>query len=186
MPRLAVSAVALLDAVRFASHKHRDQRRKSPDASPYINHPIEVAHLLATVGGIADVKVLMAALLHDTLEDTQTTRPELEERFGADVRALVEEVSDDKRLPREVRKELQVQHAPRLSPGAKLVKLGDKIANLRDVAENPPKGWSLERRLEYVEWTARVVDGCRGVNEGLERFYDEILAQARRSLSAPE
>jgi guanosine-3',5'-bis(diphosphate) 3'-pyrophosphohydrolase len=173
----------LLQALHFSAEKHRGQRRKGRGASPYINHPIEVATVLATIGGVSDVPTLMAAVLHDTLEDTQTTPLELEERFGAEVRRVVEEVSDDKRLPKHVRKQLQIEHAPHASARAKLVKLADKICNVRDVTHDPPPDWSLERRREYLDWTEKVVEGCRGSNAALERYYDEMLRQGRAALA---
>jgi guanosine-3',5'-bis(diphosphate) 3'-pyrophosphohydrolase len=172
------TARELLRALRFAAHKHRDQRRKGIDASPYINHPIEVAELIGRVGGIDDLAVLIAAVLHDTVEDTETTLQEIEETFGAEVRALVAEVTDDKSLPKAERKRLQIEHSPRLSGRAKLIKIADKACNVRDVTHSPPRGWDEERRREYLEWARRVVDGCRGANAELERYFDELLAQA--------
>jgi (p)ppGpp synthase/HD superfamily hydrolase len=181
----------LFAALHFAADKHRDQRRKGACASPYINHPIEVAELLVRVGRVTDVALLQAAILHDTLEDTETAARELEERFGSTVRRLVEEVSDDKSLPKEERKRLQVEHAPTLSRQARQIKLADKICNLRDLTERPPADWTLERRGAYLEWSEQVVAGCRGVNAHLEREFDEALAKGRarlasRDASAPE
>ena len=161
MTRLPRSSPELLRALHFAAQKHRDQRRKDLDASPYINHPIEVAETLARVGGVNQLAVLQAAILHDTVEDTETTLEELEEAFGREVRELVDELTDDKRLPKAERKRLQVEHAPALSQRAKLVKLADKICNVRDIAHAPPRGWSRERRVEYLAWTERVVAGLR-------------------------
>jgi guanosine-3',5'-bis(diphosphate) 3'-pyrophosphohydrolase len=152
----------LLKALAFAAHKHRDQRRKDPEASPYINHPIALADVLVNEGGVTDVEVLCAALLHDTVEDTATTHEELATVFGARVARIVAEVTDDKTLSKAERKRLQVEHAGSLSPEAKLVKLADKICNLRDVAERPPASWDLARRREYFDWAKRVVDGLRG------------------------
>jgi guanosine-3',5'-bis(diphosphate) 3'-pyrophosphohydrolase len=126
----------------------------------------------------------MAAILHDTLEDTETTPEELDGVFGSEVRDLVLEVTDDKRLPKADRKRIQIEHASRSSPKGKLVKLGDKIANVRDVAATPPADWSLDRRRDYLDWTARVVAGCRGTNAELERYYDEVLASAQAALQA--
>jgi GTP diphosphokinase / guanosine-3',5'-bis(diphosphate) 3'-diphosphatase len=166
----------LLAAVRFAAEKHRNQRRKDVDASPYINHPIDVAETLARVGDVSDGDVLRAAILHDTIEDTKTTTQELADNFGPVVAALVEEVSDDKTLPKDARKRLQIEHAAALSLSAKLIKLGDKICNVRDIAASPPKDWSRERRLEYFEWSRAVVAGCRGVNAELEKLFDEVVA----------
>lgn len=169
----------LLDALAFAAERHAQQRRKGALDVPYINHPIRVAQLIATVGGVSDVDVLRAAILHDTVEDTGTTPDDLAERFGDPVRRLVLEVSDDKSLPKEERKALQVSHAAHLSSGAKMIKLGDKIANVIDVTHEPPVGWSAERRREYLDWTEGMVAGCRGVNPALESYYDEVLEQGR-------
>jgi guanosine-3',5'-bis(diphosphate) 3'-pyrophosphohydrolase len=170
--------------MQFAARKHRSQRRKDVEASPYINHPIEVATILATIGAVADLPTLIAAILHDTIEDTETTPEELEERFGAEVRSLVLEVTDDKRLPKAERKRLQIEHAPSISAKAKLVKLGDKIANVRDVTATPPAGWSAARRREYLDWTEQVVGGCRGSNAALESHYDQVLRSGRAVLEA--
>jgi len=152
----------LLRALAFAAHKHRDQRRKDAEASPYINHPIALADVLMNEGAVTDVEVLCAALLHDTVEDTATTHEELVDAFGSRIARIVAEVTDDKRLPKAERKRLQVEHAAAISPEAKLVKLADKICNLRDVAARPPAGWDLRRRREYFEWAKQVVDGLRG------------------------
>lgn len=134
--------------------------------------------------GVDDLVALQAALLHDTIEDTETTADELSRQFGPEVRAVVQEVSDDKSLPKERRKQLQIEHAPSLSVRAKLLKIGDKICNVLDVANNPPAGWSLARRREYLDWTEAVVEGCRGVNRGLEACYDQALAEARTAIDA--
>ena len=179
-----MDSALLLEAAAFAADRHKDQRRKGADASPYINHPIEVARLLATVGGVSDVDVLRAAILHDTIEDTSTTGEELEARFGPTVRRLVEEVTDDKSLPKQERKDLQVAHAPQLSPGAKLIKLGDKISNVADVTDHPPADWPLERRMEYLDWTEAVVAGVRGTSPSMEHYYDSILARGRQKMLA--
>jgi GTP diphosphokinase / guanosine-3',5'-bis(diphosphate) 3'-diphosphatase len=162
----------LLKALAFAAHKHRDQRRKDAGASPYINHPIALADVLVNEGAVSDIEVLCAALLHDTVEDTATTAQELKEIFGARIARIVAEVTDDQALPKAERKRLQVEHAGELSAEAKLVKLADKICNLRDVAERPPASWDLARRREYFDWAKRVVDGLRGVHPRLEAAFD--------------
>jgi guanosine-3',5'-bis(diphosphate) 3'-pyrophosphohydrolase len=162
----------LLKALAFAAHKHRDQRRKDPGASPYINHPIALADVLVNEGGVTDVEVLCAALLHDTVEDTATTPEELAGAFGERVARIVAEVTDDQTLPKAERKRLQVAHAGELSQEAKLVKLADKICNLRDVAERAPPSWDLARRREYFDWAKRVVDGLRGAHPQLEAAFD--------------
>ena len=163
----------ILKAAQFAAHKHRDQRRKDAAASPYVNHPIELANVLKLEGGIDDPLVLCAALLHDTIEDTDTTADELRAQFGSAVTSVVLEVSDDQQLPKARRKALQIEHAPHLSHAAKLVKLADKICNLRDVVDHPPAGWPLSRRQEYFDWARQVIDGLRGAHPGLERIFDE-------------
>ncbi len=176
--------VALFRALHFAADKHRDQRRKGAEGSPYINHLIEVAEILVRVGGITDLVTLQAAILHDTLEDTQTTPEELEATFSLEVRCVVEEITDNTRLPKAERKRLQIEHAPHLSIRAKLVKLADKISNVRSIIQTPPAEWSLERKQEYLDWSAQVVEGCRGCKLALERAYDDILAEGKRVLGA--
>jgi GTP diphosphokinase / guanosine-3',5'-bis(diphosphate) 3'-diphosphatase len=163
MPTTENNELIILRAIDFAARKHRDQRRKDQEASPYINHPISVSLLIAKIGGIADAEVLAAAILHDTLEDTKTTPEELAEAFGTRVRKLVEEVTDDKDLPKAKRKELQIAHAAQLSPDAVLIKLGDKISNVLDVSHSPPAEWNLQRRREYLDWAE--VDDLRRSTE---------------------
>lgn len=168
-----------LTALNFAALKHRDQRRKDRESTPYINHPIDVANTLWQIGGVRDSVTIIGALLHDTLEDTDTTPDEIQNLLGADVLAVVNEVTDDKRLPKQQRKRLQIEHAPHISTRAKQVKLADKICNVYDIAHYPPKNWSLKRRQEYLDWSEQVVAGLRGVNPALEAHYDMILSEAR-------
>jgi GTP diphosphokinase / guanosine-3',5'-bis(diphosphate) 3'-diphosphatase len=172
----------LIRALRFSADKHRYQRRKDQAQSPYINHPIEVAQLLWEVGGVREVGVLLAALLHDTIEDTQTRPEEIRNLFGEQVLSLVLEVTDDKTLPKAERKRLQIEDAPRKSTGAKLIKLADKSCNVRDLAGSPPKDWSLERRREYLLWTERVVAGLSGTNPALEAYYESELRSGKMLL----
>lgn len=174
----------VLRALHFAAVKHKNQRRKDVEASPYVNHLIEVAEVLARVG-VTEPVTLQGAVLHDTIEDTTTSADELEAAFGPEVRRVVEEVTDDKRLPKAERKRLQIEHAPHLSERARQIKIADKISNARSIVEEPPAGWSLERRLEYLDWTERVVEGCRGSNAALESLYDATLAEGRRALGRP-
>ena len=172
------SALAgFIKAVAFAADKHRNQRRKDAENSPYINHPIALANVLANEGGIDDLTVLIAAVLHDTIEDTETTADELESLFGAKVAAVVMEVTDDKQLPKAVRKQLQIEHARHASTEAMLVKLADKICNLRDILASPPADWSADRKREYFDWAAQVVNGVRGVHPVLESVFDDLLAR---------
>lgn len=167
----------LLRALDFAAHKHRDQRRKDKDASPYINHPIGLANILCNEGQVTDVAVICAALLHDTIEDTDTSPGEIEAAFGPAIRQMVLEVTDDKSLPKAERKRLQIEHTSHISDAAKLVKLADKISNLRDVADNPPADWSLQRRQEYFDWARSVIDRLRGVHPVLEAVFDGECAR---------
>ena len=180
MPKIVAD---LLAAAQFAAHQHRKQKRKGADRVPYVNHVLQVADILARVGKVDDRDVLLAAILHDTIEDTGTKRAELARRFGRKVASLVEEVSDDKSLPKQERKRLQIEHAPHLSRGAKLVKLGDKISNVAEVGAAPARGWSRERRRRYVEWSRSVVAGCRGVNVALEREFDRVARRALQQIA---
>jgi guanosine-3',5'-bis(diphosphate) 3'-pyrophosphohydrolase len=166
----------ILRAAAFAAYKHRGQRRKDAAASPYINHPLTLACILSGEGGITDAATLCAALLHDTVEDTDTTRAELEQAFGAEVAGIVAEVTDDKTLAKPDRKRMQIEHAAHISDKAKLVKLADKIANLRDVASSPPADWPLKRRQEYFDWGKSVIDQVRGVHPTLEAVFDAAYA----------
>lgn len=168
----------LLQAARFAAERHAGQLRKGAHAEPYINHPLEVANLIANVGKIDDIDILMAGLLHDTIEDTATTSEELIKHFGETACGYVLEVTDDKELPKARRKELQIEHAPHMSRGAKIVKLADKISNCRDVLDNPAVDWDMTRRREYIEWGSNVVAGLRGANEYLEAQFDTIVERA--------
>ncbi len=172
----------VLKAVKFAAHKHRDQRRKDQESQPYIIHPISVALVMAEVGGIDDPEFLAAALLHDTLEDTNTSPDELETEFGQRVRKLVEEVSDDKSLPKEERQNRQIENAARLSDGAALIKLGDKISNVQDVIHSPPSDWNVLRRRQYLDWAEAVINNCPRVNTPLENRFSSILFQGRQAL----
>lgn len=167
----------LLKALMFAAHKHKDQRRKDPAASPYINHPISLASILCNEGHVVDIEVICGALLHDTIEDTETSPVELKAEFSQTICNIVLEVTDDKRLSKEERKQQQIEHAAHISSKAKLVKLADKIANLRDVAENPPSEWSLERRQTYFDWARAVIDQLRGEHPRLEEIFDDAYSK---------
>lgn len=167
----------ILAAARFASEKHAGQKRKGARQEPYINHLIEVAALAAQGIEALDSALLMAAFLHDTIEDTGVSREELAERFGEEVALLVDEVTDDKRLPQEVRRALQVEHAPALSPRAQTLKLADKISNLRGILSSPPVNWDFQRKREYFEWARRVVDGLRQPNPALKAEFERVFAE---------
>lgn len=167
----------LMKSLSFAARKHRDQRRKDLEASPYINHPIALADVLVNEGQVTDLQTLCAALLHDTVEDTETTFEELRDTFGQVIAEIVLEVTDDKTLPKAVRKQNQIDHAPHVSDQAKAVKLADKICNLRDILASPPANWPLERQQGYFDWAKQVVDGLRGSHPELERLFDQEYAR---------
>ncbi len=172
----------ILKALTFSAEKHKNQRRKGAESLPYINHPIVVAQILWKVGGVREIPVIVAAILHDTVEDTETTLPEIEAHFGAEIRKLVEEVTDDKTLKKEERKLRQIEHAPHLSIGAKQIKLADKISNVNDVAFASPPDWPHQRKVEYLNWADKVVKGLQGCNEKMEKFYRTAMDRALERL----
>ena len=178
------NAAQLLMAAHFAAEKHRTQRRKNEEADPYLNHPIEVAELLARVGGVTDTVTLIAALLHDTIEDTDTEPDEINKIFGPEVLSVVLEVTDDKRLLKDERKRLQIENAPHLSLRGKQVKLADKISNISAVETSPPKGWTRDRQIEYLDWAEKVVSGLGDCNTHLEKLFFNTLAKGKKHLKA--
>lgn len=171
----------VLKAADAAARWHVHQRRKGPAEEPYINHLVEVATLVADATEGKDTNLVIAALLHDAIEDCEVPRELIAENFGDDVASLVEEVTDDKNLPKSVRKDEQVKTAPTKSSRAKIVKLADKISNLRAIAASAPSDWSVKRRLEYVVWARKVADGLRGANRKLEEQFDNAAVAAERS-----
>jgi len=168
----------LFKALAFSAEKHTKQRRKDIDKTPYINHPISLANILAQ-RWVIDENVLCAAILHDTIEDTETTADELQEHFGEKITSIVLEVTDDKSLEKSVRKQKQVEHAASISHEAKLVKLADKIANITDIINSPPADWSSERKKDYFVWAKAVVNNLRGVHQGLEKDFDDLIKKAK-------
>jgi guanosine-3',5'-bis(diphosphate) 3'-pyrophosphohydrolase len=184
-PFFSIHDVSLLmQALRFSSEKHKNQRRKDAQALPYINHPIQVAETLWRIGKVRDMVTIVAALLHDTVEDTDTTLEEVRNVFGDEVALVVDEVSDNTSLPALERKRLQVEHSAHISSRAKQLKLADKICNIDDIAQQaPPLGWSLARKVAYLDWSEEVVEQLRGCNADLEQYYDALLVTGRRILS---
>lgn len=165
----------LLHSIHFACIKHRDQRRKNKIAAPYINHPVGVAHILWTEGGVHDIEVLQAAILHDTVEDTDTTHEELVKEFGQKVADIVKDVTDDKSMPKDKRKRHQVEHAKDISQEAKVVKLADKLYNLRDLRDCPPSAWDVKRIQGYFVWCKAVVKSASGTNQSLEDALKDLF-----------
>lgn len=175
---MSTDLVQVMHAADYAARQHISQRRKGERAEPYINHLTEVAALLAEATGGSDPVLLMGGLLHDTLEDTDATYEDLVQRFGAEVAALVAEVTDDKSVAKEERKRLQIEETAGKSRRAKLLKIADKTSNLRSLLASPPKGWTDERLRDYVVWAADVVRSCRGLNQKLEAAFDAAHAEA--------
>jgi len=174
------SIVSIARALDFAARRHAGQRRKGLKAEPYVNHLTEVALLLAEATDGSDPALVMAGLLHDTIEDTDTTRDELVETFGEEVATLVTEVTDDKSLTREERKRRQVETASHKPTRARMLKIADKIANLRSLADSPPLGWSPRRKREYVAWAREVVAGCGPTNKTLEAQFEQAALTLER------
>ena len=176
----------ILRAADFAADHHRTQTRKGVGKLPYINHPLEVSHMLAEVAGVTDPEVLAAALLHDTVEDTDATPDDILQGFGPRVAALVAEVTDDKTLPKAERKRLQIVHSARLSPEAGTIKIADKIANVRDLVRDPPSDWPHARLVAYLDWAEAVVDGIDGAPPALLAAFAEAIAEGRAALTGGE
>ncbi len=167
----------------FAAEKHSDHRRKNSAKTPYINHPIAVAEHLSSVGEVTDEEVIIAALLHDTIEDTDTTAGEIEQAFGKRVLGLVLECSDDKSLEKMERKRLQVVNASGKSPEAKMIKIADTTHNLRTILSDPPADWSQSRKLDYFDWASQVFEGLKGGNAALDKAMEQTLEEGERKFS---
>lgn len=172
----------IIDVIIFAAVKHQGQVRKDTDHSPYITHPLAVARAIAEIGRVGDKLVLKAAILHDTIEDTDTTAEEIRQAFGEDVLKIVLEVTDDKSHEKMERKRLQVLHAPGLSYPARIIKLADKITNCQDILLTPPEDWTLQRRRDYIQWGADVISQIRGTNPALEAAFDQLISEAEEKL----
>ena len=169
----------LARAFAFAAERHSGQTRKGEAAEPYVNHVADVARRVAEATGGRDAGLVAAALLHDTVEDTGATAEDIRASFGDDIAGLVMEVTDDKTLPKDERKQAQIDHAPQLSERAKRLKLADKASNLTQIVESPPRGWSAERKREYAAWAERVLTGLRGVDAEMERTLEHAIARVR-------
>jgi guanosine-3',5'-bis(diphosphate) 3'-pyrophosphohydrolase len=170
-----------IDAILFAAESHTGQVRKDGH-TPYVNHPLEVMHLLAHAGEISDEDVLVAAVLHDVIEDTTVTAQEISDRFGERVAKIVIELTDDKSLTKEERKKEQLTGAGQLSPEARLVRISDKICNIYDILYAPPLNWGIERRIDYLKWSKAVIEKIRGTNEALEKRFDELFLEGMKFL----
>ena len=185
-PANSGESASLFRAAIFAARVHATHRRKGMAAEPYVNHVLEVAQILTEHG--APHEVVLAGLLHDTVEDSDNdpepiTHTRLVAEFGETVARIVAEATDDKSLPKETRKALQVKHAPRTSDAAKMLKLADKISNLRAIAASPPANWEHARRVEYVGWAGRVAVGLKGANTALDALFDATYRDAVAKLA---
>ena len=176
-----MSLAQILAAADYAARMHRDQRRKGEGQVPYINHVLDVARRVAQGQHGDDPVLVLGALLHDIVEDTEGDEAQIKVLFGADVAALVMEVTDDKALPKDERKRLQVVQTPGKSDRAKRLKLADLASNVSSITEMPPE-WSEARKAEYLDWALAVAAGCRGVDDVLEDQLDQAVAQARLRL----
>lgn len=181
---MSAELLRVLRAAEMASAWHVGQRRKGEAQEPYVNHLLEVAGMVGAATGGADANLVIAALLHDAIEDCDVSGATIEAAFGADVRALVEAVTDDKTQPKATRKQAQIDRAPGKPLRAKLLKIADKTSNLRSMAASPPANWTVARRLDYVEWARAVVAGARGSHAGLEADFDAAAAEAEAAARA--
>ncbi len=175
----------ILKALNFSAYKHRYQRRKGDEHLPYINHPIRVAYLVSEIGKVEDPVIIASAILHDVVEDTETSFDELKEEFGEKVASIVMEDTDDKRLEKKERKRLQIENAKDLSYGATIVRIADKIANIMDIVNSPPDDWSYERKKDYLQWAKSVVSKCKdydGSVKDLKDYFFETLKKVEKSL----
>ena len=178
--------VLVAQAYAFAAERHVEQRRKGAREEPYLNHLVEVAALIAAATDGSDPNLIAAAVLHDTIEDTKTSYAELESHFNKDVADLVLEVTDDKSLLKQVRKDLQIQNTPKKSARAKMIKIADKTSNLRSILNSPPGNWDEKRKEEYLDWARQVVVGARGVNPVLEGIFDSAASELEVELHNPK
>lgn len=172
--------IELLDTIIFATRKHKKQTRKGKSNTPYIVHPIEVAKVLIEIGKVENPNIIKAAILHDTIEDTDTRPEEIAKAFGEEIKNIVLEVTDDKYLSKQERKDLQVKKMSQKSPEAQTLKIADKICNLRDIINDPPKNWEIPRILEYVNWAEKVVKEAKNINPNLEKYFQEKVQEARQ------
>ena len=173
----------IIRALAYAAGHHSNQKRKGENAEPYINHLIDVLHILWEIGEIRDITTLTAALLHDAVEDTDVTAEELTELFGEEISDIVMEVTDNRDLAKEHRKRLQVEHAAHLSTEASFIKLADKISNISDIISAPPSNWSRKQQRAYVAWGKEVIDRLRGIHPQLEKHFDIVYEEAQQRLA---
>jgi (p)ppGpp synthase/HD superfamily hydrolase len=163
-------------ALSYAAQQHATHKRKGREALPYINHPIKVSTIITQYVPDASNELIAAAVLHDVVEDSETTVEDLKNMFGATIASIVEEVSDDKFLPKKEAKQKQIQNAPHLSHNAKLIRICDKIANVRDICgEDVPNDWDYKTKIEYLNWAEEVVNAMGKFHDELEfTFKDEV------------
>ncbi len=179
-------SASILNAAVQAARWHTNQRRKGSNGEPYINHLLEVAALVAEAEP-DNTDAIIAALLHDAIEDPKISREQISEEFGENVACIVEECTDDKRLDKPLRKQLQIETAAQKSHNAKLVKIADKTSNLRSIAASPPSHWPFERRRAYIDWSVAVVEaGLLGASVQLDAHFEEAKIAAYRTVEEGE
>ncbi|MFC0220732.1 HD domain-containing protein [Pseudochelatococcus lubricantis] len=181
---MSTNVLGLTRALVYAAEAHANQRRKGAAQEPYINHLIEVLDLVARATGGEDGELLIAALLHDVVEDTPISAEELAAAFGARVARIVIENSDDMTLPKDERRRQRIAAMAHKSPEARIVKTADVISNLRAIAVSPPAGWAMDRRLGYLEGCRQLIDAGRGANAVIETLFDQTAADAERAIRA--
>ena len=170
------------EAAELAARRHNGQTRKGRGEEPYINHLAEVANMLSAVTNGEDAELVAAGWLHDTIEDSETTHDELAQRFGLRVAGLVQECTDDMSLPKHERRRRQVADAPKKSDSAKLIKIADKISNIRARIFADPSAAQRAELADYLAWAEQVVANLRGGNARLDALFDEVVANARSTL----
>jgi len=172
-----------MKAIEFAAEKHKYQRRRGYDRLPYINHPIKVANLLIEIG-CGESNLIVSALLHDVLEDTETTVEEIQEHFGTEVLNTVLELTDDMNLPYAERKRLQIEKAPSLSKDARKIKIADKLCNIRDIMEYP-LDWDDPEKMEYLLWSEKTISAVGSSDRSLEKLFADEIKRGKKRLKKP-
>ncbi|HEC60508.1 hypothetical protein LCGC14_0950780 [marine sediment metagenome] len=168
----------LIEAFLFAAQAHKEQRRKGNGGAPYINHLIEVVSLLSSTAKVDDTDILIAAALHDILEDTPITVTEITKRYGSNVLSYVQAVSDDKALTLIERRAKQLKSMNESSDPIKYIKLADHCSN---IASLPPT-WDKQRLKEYIGWSQSVAEKCFDVSEPLAVEYRKRYLVALRHI----
>lgn len=167
----------VLEAVGFAAEGHNGQLRENPEKTPYIIHPIRVTEHLMTIANVHERDILVAALLHDTVEDTKITFADIQKSFGTTAEGYVRELTDNMSLPQEERMKLQIETAPKKSLAAAQIKLADKYDNLKSLQSNPPATWDQKKIDEYFLSAKKVTSSLPAANVPLKKAVDDVISQ---------